>query len=63
MCPPGLAQVEHSDQVILSKQPGEWFLQYVPIDIANGDVYKSVLLLNFIFVLGSNFFHKNSSLE
>lgn len=61
MCPPGLAQVEGSNKVILSKEPGEWSLEYVPIDISNGDVYQSVPLSNFTFVLGTNFLHKDSS--
>jgi len=36
--PPGLART--GDNVILSETPDEWRLQYVPIDIANGDVYE-----------------------
>ena len=61
--PPGLAQAKGSYKVILSKQPEVWRLEYVPIDLANGDVYKSVPLSNFkfTFVLETNFLHKNSS--
>ena len=61
ICPPGLARLEGSDKVILSEQPDEWRLEYVPINVSNGDVFKSVPLSNFTFVLGTNFLHKNSS--
>ena len=53
--PPGLAWVKGSNKVILSEQPGEWHLEYEPIDIANGNVYKSVLLSNSSFVLETIF--------
>ena len=61
--PLGLAQAEGSNKVILSHQANIWRLEYVPIDVANGDVYKSVPLSNLNFVLGTNFLHmyKNPS--
>ena len=61
MCPPGLAQVRDSNKVVLSEDPYEWYLESVPVAIANGDVYKSVPLSNFTFVLGTNFLHKTST--
>ena len=58
----GLAQAEGSDKVILSEEPGEWHLEKLSTNNAkDGEVYRSVPLSNFIFVLGNNFLHKNSS--
>lgn len=49
-CPPGLARKDRdSDIVILAEQPDEWRLQYIPIDIANGDVNELVFLFVFHF--------------
>ena len=48
-CPPGLARKEDSDIVILSEKPDEWRLQYVPINLAGGQVYELAFLLNFTF--------------
>ena len=45
----GLAQVEGSNKVILSRQPGDWLPpEQVPNITPNA--YKSVLLSNFTFV-------------
>ena len=57
----GLAQVNGSNKVILSKQPGEWRLEYVPADVSIYKTYKSVPFSNFTIVLGTNFLHKDSS--
>ena len=59
--PPGLALVKGSNKVIVSLQPDEWRLEYQPVEIANGNVYKSVPLSNFTYMLGTNFLHKTSS--
>ena len=56
-CPPGLAQVEGSINVILSSEPGEWRIEKLLVDIPDGDVYQSVPLSNFTFVSGTNFLH------
>ena len=40
----GLAQLDGSNKVILSKQLGEWRLEYVPAEVSIYDVYKSVLI-------------------
>ena len=47
LIPPGLAR--KGDSVILSGKPDEWRLQYVPINLAGGDVYKSAFLLDVTF--------------
>ena len=50
MTPPGLARKEDDrDIVILSEQPDEWRLQYIPINLAGGEVYELALLSNFTF--------------
>lgn len=45
--PTGLAR--KGDTVVLSAEPDEWRLQYVPIFLAGGNVYESDLLLDFNF--------------
>ena len=49
--PQGLARVGDSNKVILSDVPGEWRLEHV-----QGDVYKSVPLLNFTLYWELTFF-------
>ena len=48
--PPGLARKDPDDSnVILSEEPDEWRLQYIPIELAGGEVYELAFLLAFSF--------------
>ena len=53
--PPGLA-VEGSNKVIHSNLPGEWLV----VPIFGNNIYESVPLSNFTFVLRTNLLYKNS---
>ena len=44
--PRNLAPKEDSDSVIIASPHYEWRLQYIPIDLAGGDVYELVFLLD-----------------
>ena len=59
----GLERAKDSNKVVLSPVPAEWLFEHVPTNVANGieNVYKSVSISNFTFVLGTNFVHKNHS--
>ena len=47
LIPPGLAR--KGDSVIFSGKPDEWRLQYIPIDLAGGNVYELAFLLDSTF--------------
>ena len=46
--PPGLARKGESG-VILSEKPDKWRLQYVPINLAGGEVYELAFIFGFHF--------------
>ena len=44
--PRNLAPKDDSDSVIIARPHYEWRLQYIPINLAGGDVYELVFLLD-----------------
>ena len=56
---PSLPRKSPGESVILAEKPDEWNIQYIPVDIGNGDVYELASRLDITF-RKSELFQKGS---